>query len=249
MIDRRLLIFVGLAALLVGWILLRSSNDPQDPVGEALAPDLWTSEPIELTVEDLDGRTVLRFTTAINNQGAGDLILRGNPNSSEIDQWIEHSESGHAALPLDVSVVWGGDTHEHWHIDAVARYWIEAIDGADIGDRFDNKVGFCIFDSLDFQSGLPGAPNTVRYEVAGCGNRLDPEIAMGLSVGWGDRYRFDLAGQYIDIEDLGPGTYRLMAEVDPDELLHESDRTNNTAFTEFTLELEPGQPPAVQTRS
>src|SRR4051812_31823295 len=32
---------------------------------------------------------------------------------------------------------------------------------------------------------------------------------MGLSVGWGDLYRYGLHDQYFDITGLGPGCYRL----------------------------------------
>jgi len=236
----RLAAFVFVVAAVAAVVLLRSGDNAGDAVGEALLPDLWTSAPFELSVSDVEGRTVLRFTSEMNNKGAGDLLLRGNPNG-EVRQWVEHSEAGHTTAALDVEVVWGGDTHDHWHIKDVARYWVANPDGTAVGDELDNKVGFCIFDSVDFQSGLPGAPDAVRHEIGGCGTRLGPEIAMGLSVGWGDQYRFDLAGQFIDIEALEPGTYLLMAEVDPDRRLQELDTTNNTAATEFTLEIEDGR--------
>lgn len=228
-------------AFVVAVIVANSTAGDMDSSGEPLRPDLWTSAPFELLVAEVEGRDVLRFTSEMNNRGAGDLILRGNPNTSEIDQWVQHRESGHSVERLDLNVVWGGDTHDHWHIADAARYWVAHPDGTRVGEEFDNKVGFCIFDSVDFQSGLTGAPDDVRYQVAGCGGRLSDQIAMGLSVGWGDQYRFDLAGQFIDIEDLPPGDYLLMAEVDPDDLFEESDRTNNTAATPFTLSIEAGR--------
>ncbi|NND03199.1 MAG: hypothetical protein HKN91_10470 [Acidimicrobiia bacterium] len=236
----RLTAFVFVVAAVAAVVLLRSGDNAADPVGEALLPDLWTSIPFELVLEDVDGRTVLRFTSEVNNKGEGDLLLRGDPNGN-VQQWVAHSQSSHTTAPVDVEVVWGGDTHEHWHIEDVARYWVANLDGTPVGEAFDNKVGFCIFDSINFMSGLPGAPDEVRHESAGCGTRLGPEIAMGLSVGWGDQYRFNLEGQFIDVSGLAPGTYLLMAEVDPDKRFQEIDRTNNTAATEFTLQIQNGQ--------
>ncbi len=235
----RLAAFVLAVIAVAVIVLLRPADDAAQPTGEPLLPDMWTSAPFQLGLAEVDGRTVLRFTTEMNNKGAGDLLLRGDPKG-EISQWVAHSESGHSTTTLDVDTMWGGDTHNHWHIKDVARYWVAHTDGTPVGDEFDNKVGFCIFDSVDFRSGLPGAPTSVRHRIAGCGTRLTPEIAMGLSVGWGDQYRFDLAGQFIDIEDLEPGSYLLMAEVDPARRLQELDTTNNTAATPFTLQVQNG---------
>lgn len=221
-------------------VLFRPGGGADSPVGKPLVPDMWTSAPFGLVISEVDGRAVLRFTSEVNNNGDGDLLLRGDPNG-EVSQWVAHSQSGHSTIALDVDVVWGGDTHDHWHIEDVARYWVARPDGTPVAGEYDNKVGFCIFDSVDFQSGLVGAPDEVRHQIGGCGTRLTPEIAMGLSVGWGDQYRFDLAGQFIDIDDLEPGAYLLMAEVDPDGRLQELDKTNNTAATPFTLDIRNGQ--------
>ena len=136
---------------------------------------------------------------------------------------------------MEVSIAWGGDTHSHWHIEDVARYWIEPVGSATDEGFFDNKVGFCFFDGVDRQTGLDAAPDSPVHPPEGCGSRLDPSIDMGLSVGWGDQYRFDLEGQYIDVEDLPSGQYVLHAEVDPDGRFTELDRSNNIAATPFTL--------------
>jgi len=225
------------AVAVVVMLAVRSGEDPGSPVGEPLLPDLWSSDPFELTTELVDGRPTVRFTSEINNQGAGDLIVRGNPESNDFAQWIPHSESGHSVEGVEVVAVWAGDTHDHWHLDDIAQYWIEPLDGQFEGESYDNKVGFCMFDSVNRHEGLPGAPDRVRYEIDGCGGRLVNEIAMGLSVGWGDQYRYNLYGQWIFIDDLPAGDYRLVAEVDPDGLLIESDRTNNRGWTDFRLTI------------
>ena len=231
-------VVVGLIVL----VLARPDDSPEEPAGPPLLPDLWSTPPFELRTEMRNGERILRFTSEINNQGDGDLIIRGNPRL-DLSQWVQHDGGGHTPQPLAVDVVWGGDTHDHWHIDNVARYWLESVTDPQAAMPEDSKVGFCIFDSVDRLSGLPRAPTAVHYEITGCGSRLVTELAMGLSVGWGDQYSYTLAGQWIVIDRLDAGVYRLYAEVDPDHLFSESNPTNNVAFTEFTLVDEDGPIP------
>ena len=70
---------------------------------------------------------------------------------------------------------------------------------------------------------------------------------MGISIGWGDLYTANLQGQYIDITGLQPGIYRLLAEVDPDKMFREEDRSNNFAWIDFELvaPTAPGDPPGL----
>jgi hypothetical protein len=227
---------LAIVAITAGALVLTLIVDNEaDTEGELLLPDLWSSAPFELQLGTVDGRKVLRFTTEINNKGSGAFMVRGSTRDGEYFQWIERVGSGHSIEPVDVEAVWGGDTHFHFHIDDVAHYWIEPIDGSPIEGGLDNKVGFCFFDGVDRKTDLPGAPTEPVHGGAGCGTRLDPDLAMGLSVGWGDQYRFNLEGQFIDIEDVPAGRYRLFAETDPEHRFIEADTTNNVAFTEFTL--------------
>ena len=224
----------AMVALAVTLVVVRNGGEPT-AAGEPMLPDLWSSAPFELQLDEVDGRAVLRFTTEINNRGDGDFMVRGSARDGDFAQWIAHRDGGHTVNPVEVTTVWGGDTHFHWHIEDVARYSIVGLDGEPIGDSFDNKVGFCFFDGVDRLSELDAAPDEPVHLDSGCGSRLDPDLAMGLSVGWGDQYRFDLESQYIDIEDVQSGSYRLRAEVDPDRCFVESDDTNNAADTNFTL--------------
>lgn len=230
----RRLVTTVLAAAVVA-LAVSSLNGRPAAEGEPLLPDLWSSAPFELQVATLDGRHVLRFTSEINNAGDGALVLRGSTRRGDFSQWISHSVSGHTVEPVDVDIAWGGDTHYHWHVADVARYWVESVEGEPLDGGFDNKVGFCFFDGVDRHSELPEAPEVPVYLPEGCGSRLNQQLSMGLSVGWGDQYRYDLRGQFIDIEDLPEGRYRLVARVDPDGRFVESDVTNNTASTEFML--------------
>ncbi len=48
-----------------------------------------------------------------------------------------------------------------------------------------------------------------------------------MSVGWGDKYGYQLVGQAIDITDLPNGEYNLKIEIDPRGHLVEIDRSDN----------------------
>ena len=53
-------------------------------------------------------------------------------------------------------------------------------------------------------------------------------ITLGTSIGWSDIYPFLYYEQYIDITDLS-GRYALVHIVDPENVLFESDETNNAS--------------------
>ena len=227
---------LSIVVLVLGaFFLLREAGGAA--VGEPLLPDLTMSVPTDLRTEGAEaGGTVLRFTSIMNNLGAGDLIVDGvrEDGDWQLSQEVRH-ESGSSKSSLDAGLVWGGDGHDHWHVVGAARYRLESPEGPLGADRYDHKVGFCIFDSVAQATDLPGAPAGVFYRSEGCGLASDDEVAMGLSVGWGDRYRSSLPGQWIDITDLPDGLYRLVAQVDPDGLFTESDTTNNEAWTDFEI--------------
>jgi hypothetical protein len=50
---------------------------------------------------------------------------------------------------------------------------------------------------------------------------------LGISVGWADVYARNLSGQWIDVTGLADGQYWLESEIDPFNLLDETDDTNN----------------------
>ena len=71
---------------------------------------------------------------------------------------------------------------------------------------------------------------------------------MGISVGWGDRYGYTLAFQWIDITGLTPGRYQIFGTVDAQNYYLESNETNNTTWAilqlngDNTREVDPAGP-------
>ena len=50
---------------------------------------------------------------------------------------------------------------------------------------------------------------------------------MGISQGWRDVYGFTLSLQWVDVSDIAPGVYYLAGRADPNDVVVETDETNN----------------------
>ena len=61
-----------------------------------------------------------------------------------------------------------------------------------------------------------------------------------MSVGWGDRYPYYLAGQAIDVTDLPDGDYQLTIEVDPKNRLLETNDADNTSTLSLRISVSDG---------
>ena len=53
---------------------------------------------------------------------------------------------------------------------------------------------------------------------------------LGLSTGWGDIYRWQRPGQYVDFASNGDGYYVVRSTVDKQNNLLETNETNNTSY-------------------
>ncbi len=58
---------------------------------------------------------------------------------------------------------------------------------------------------------------------------------QGLSVGWGDRYGYNLAGQSIDLTDLPDGVYYLYSVAVRDDRIQETNDANNGAAVKIRI--------------
>ena len=69
------------------------------------------------------------------------------------------------------------------------------------------------------------------YPQGGC----DQNSTLGVSVGWADEYYYGLPGQQLNITGLRGGRYCLVSKGDPDNLLRESNNSNNVRRTRIAL--------------
>jgi Lysyl oxidase len=235
---RTLLVVIGLIALVGALAALVSSGSAA--TGDRLPDQAMTSlRSFHVDTTTSPGHTLLRFTAESVNIGAGPLELRGSrPSTStstmSVRQRIYKDGGGFRSRSVPSFMFWAGDGHNHWHVSDFVSTELERTDnGVNVGTGA--KQGFCLTDSNAFNLSLPRAPDSKVYKGCVMGGRTSLAVKMGISVGWGDRYGYKLAFQWIDITGLTPGRYRLTGTVDAQNYYLESNETNNTTWTILQL--------------
>lgn len=210
----------------------------REPVGIPVLPDLSPEPPVDVRTTEKDDRILIRFSSTLVNVGDGDFVLRAVRQDANwaVEQEIWYSEQGGEIESIPARMVWGGDGHEHWHIERVASYRLVPLDdlGNPVNEEIgvDTKIGFCFFDHTDV---LHKGPEEGIYDVHDCGHETDDSVRMGMSPGWGDIYAFTLPGQSIDITELPDGDYRLWAEADTGNWFIEVTRDNNRTWVDLEI--------------
>jgi hypothetical protein len=205
------------------------------PVG-ALLPNMAVLPADELGITGSRERRLLRFASVLVNTGDGPLEIRPveaetcPPRQRYVEQRVyvdgdgdgaydRRRDRGSVALPGGCMLF--HPRHEHWHFDATARYSLTSpADDVPIVER--GKVSFCLRDSETHRD----ATLRHRRSYADCARNR----RQGITVGWGDRYDATLDGQTLALPaGLGDGAYCLRLEVDPFDLLRETDEDDNTS--------------------
>ena len=174
----------------------------------------------------LGRRTLLTFSSAMENHGAGPLIVRtasGNAPDGTLtaNQLVSRSDGRRERLApaLRLRYVRGGG-HSHFHLQDFARYELRTVGGESL--RRDRKTGFCLGDRYDYTGSarIAGEPARAIYRSQ-CGRDRPTLTALteGISVGFGDIYPARVEGQYIDVTGLPSGRYVLVLRTDPENLL------------------------------
>lgn len=221
-----LLILAHLLSLPVG------GTESEEPL-----PDLAVAPLEDFTLEArADGRRLLRFSATIVNLGEAPLEIIGRRTGAlspvmRVTQLVAE-EGARRERPISATMTYSGDGHDHWHVDNVMQYDLWSSDGE---YRASHKTGFCFWDNREHDLSLAGAPAEAVYAARLCGDLRSVSNRMGLSVGWGDRYRHTLAWQWIDITGLPDGEYLVRAVADPAGHFHEHDRDNNCAWTRIGI--------------
>jgi hypothetical protein len=169
-------------------------------------------------IQNVDGRRLLRFTTIMANAGPGHFEVRGyRPDTSvktmKIDQVIFDDEGGSRRVKTGATGSYAGDGHDHWHVEKIMTYELYRVENP-ATVRGGAKTGFCFLDTTAWRLNLPGARQHPYYQESWCGTRSTLTTRVGISVGWGDRYPWDFAYQWIDITGLASGNYVVRSTVD-----------------------------------
>lgn len=210
----------------------------------ALLPDLAMLPPSDFRIEQGGKRArLLRFSTVIVNLGPGPFQVYGSDpagisterDASAVQQILE-SDGTFSDHATDAKIFWSGDGHDHFHVRDLQEMTLQNLK-AEVLAR-GAKRGFCFWDNYRYGSALP-----VYYHPSttdACEVAPDGTVPMGLSVGWGDRYPYNIAYQYIDITGLPNGTYVVEVSADPPlisgGLFLEATESNNTAWAQIRIQ-------------
>jgi hypothetical protein len=129
-------------------------------------------------------------------------------------------------------------THAHFHTDQILTYESFAVTdrlgGGLVAAGKGTKSGFCPADQLfgewrKFSQMKPG--DFGEGDSATGGNCFSPsQGVIGLTAGWGDVYRWQRPGQYVEF-DGGDGRYVVRSTVDKSNHVLEENEADNTAYS------------------
>jgi hypothetical protein len=230
-------------ALAVGAIALDRTRGPSE-----VLPDLVQVEPTAVSVTEVDGQHRLVFLSAVENVGDAALVIQGRRASRAdaamaVEQVVLLSDGSTRSHEIDAELRYvASETHEHWHLLGFERYELRrATDGELVAP--DRKTGFCLGDRFDAPRELPQEPpQAVWTQECGRGGRGLLSVQEGISPGYGDDYVPALEGQYVVLDGVPAGRYRLVHRANPERALRESDYSNNSASTLLELSWRDGKP-------
>lgn len=212
-------------------------------------PDLVADAPDNVrslqTVAQPDGNhLLLRFNGYVHNAGVGAFEMRGSDRldaeMTTVTQRVYRSDgSFFDDASRDPRIIFEPeDGHDHWHLKNAARYslWNQA-QTAEVAPAM--KVGFCLIDSQRRETNGPSSAvyDTGDNNFCGQGQPTLASLFEGVSAGWRDLYDWTLAFQWVDVSDTQPGNYYLRAEIDPDDVVRESNEVNAATFRSSTSQI------------
>jgi hypothetical protein len=134
-------------------------------------------------------------------------------------------------------------THAHFHTDQILTYesFVVPTPGTLVAAGNGTKSGFCPADQLfgewrKFSQMVQG--DFGEGDSAAGGNCFSPSKGViGLTAGWGDVYRWQRPGQYVEF-DGGDGRYVVRSTVDKSNRVLEQNETDNTAYAYIEVKGE-----------
>jgi Lysyl oxidase len=182
-----------------------------------------------IIVVNASGTPELHFSATSWNSGNGPFELRARDprlnvqtNEYEYDAWqrIYDTSGGYREVKIGTFIF--HPAHNHIHLEGYAVYRLRPAGDNGASPRESFKTSFCIEDTNKIDPRLPGAPRKAVYTTC------NPDV-QGMSVGYGDRYGYNLAGQSIDLSLLQDGLYELSIAFDPANKILETSDSDNTS--------------------
>lgn len=209
-----------------------SFDDFNPPVQAAgLAPFSCTFDEMESD----HAQRCLRFSFQLANAGPGTFDVRfntqGNPLEGKMVQCVE--QPGKAPFARDAGEFVFHDVHAHYHYQDVVQHRLFKVTDRSKGTMklagAGQKLGYHPADQsfADWERFVQ-APSGTSADAGNCYEGSNDQI--GLSQGWGDAYRWQRPGNYVEFGDNGDGYYVVRTTADPKHHLLESDETDNEGY-------------------
>ena len=194
---------------------------PDRPATGPAYPDLGMARLADFTLDRPgDGRVLLRFSATIVNVGQGPMELNAARSIASgpfsVSQKLYGADGNVSVATPGVSLVYGGDGHNHWHINNLESYELKRLDnGVKVGTAA--KSGFCFFDTTAYRTtcrapGVLRLPDVQRLRLQ---HPVGDERHHGHLRRMGRPLCVDPAGPVHRRHGLSPGKYRLEATADP----------------------------------
>ena len=215
---------------------------PANPLNGLYPPDTANPplsaagvSPLSCTADETeqDGVTrCLRFTSGPFEDGGGpfeidfDFVGDNAAMKPQTAYQVVHYSDGHTTSRAAGTYTFH-TIHGHFHYEGILQYQLFKVTDEAKGTMepagAGHKSGFCPADEqigewTKFNQAHAGTYN--NGSVAQGGNCFSPSKGfLGLSTGWGDVYRWQRPGQYVDFGTNGDGYYVVRSIVDHDKLV------------------------------
>jgi hypothetical protein len=225
--------------------------DRANPPAAVLGQTLYSCTPDESAPVDLGGggaNDCLRLTSGPMNVGSGPFDMRftfvedladGTADAAllrgPIFQAVHHSDGTQVTRPAGSYTF--HTTHAHFHDENILTYDLFKVTNPRTGARTKagagTKSGFCPADQLfgDWQSFSQAIRGDFGEGDTPTGSCFSPtDGLLGLTSGWGDVYRWQRPGQYVEFGGQGDGLYVVQATVDKANHIAESNDRDNVSY-------------------
>ncbi len=205
-------------------------------------PDLVMKRPVAVRLARVGRERELRSQNSIDSIGRGpaelDATRPGRARRMVARQRIYRRGGGSILVGGRGRVVWKPIPGQfgYWKWENAARQELWSLDARGLQRRLvrrSPKLVYCLRDLLRTRPNLDGSP--LRSHYPGCNQ--DPSIdhvTLGTSIGWSDVYPPGYYEQYVDVTGLR-GRFALVHIADPENVLFESNETNNAARVVVSL--------------
>ncbi|CAM5399753.1 Ig-like domain-containing protein [Leifsonia shinshuensis] len=206
-------------------------------------PDMTINVPTSLISIGIDPATqhrMLRYTHITEDSGTGPFELDPSYDATTgIASWVQRIYNSPSpgtwttdhTVPLAVNGVRVAPDDFRFPLTSFTLNHVLANGTIGAVAATSPKTDYCM--TGDTRVGdVPNTPAVSSPSTSNCG---DPTLPLGWSVGWGDQYDQTDSGQPIDLTGVPDGSYALVATVDPQHVLTESNATNNVTVTKLTI--------------